>query len=224
MVNISTQWWIHVLVLSACAFGWLGNTCATAVSDRLYPAFTPNTSQKELEYIVRQTTDVTCGPAALATVLNEYFMEDISEEQLYEAALRAMVGDTDITEQWPIVSLRGLLGALDVFGYVGYPVSTDFSNLEHYFAAYDVPVVIHFFKPLPHFTVLLGEIDGLFVVADPSVGRLVMTRHELASHWSGHALFIQPQSPKAVHAEKRRQQLEDVKQRTHHLRQAKTWL
>ena len=45
-----------------------------------------------------------------------------------------------------------------------------------------------------HFAVLTGVREGLFYLADPSLGQRTMTREQLASLWHGEVLVVGPLS------------------------------
>lgn len=181
-------------------------------------------SRTELEGIVWQTTDVTCGPAAIATLLREYFLEDVTEEQLYHAALHTMLGEAYMHLAWPVITFRGLLGALAYHDYVGYPVETHPEGLRSYFGQHSVPVVLQLQKPTPHFTLLLGIVDGLYVLADPSIGQVVLSQRELLEHWSGYAIFVQPPGGRILESARLKQRLDDVRYRMEHMLRATAWI
>lgn len=189
------------------------------------PASPDILSQREIEGIVRQTTDVTCGPATLATLLFEYFHEPVTEAELYDAALRAMLGDAyGRVPEVPVVTFRGLMGALAVHGYTSYAVEADLGGLNAYFGQYAVPVILQLDKPEPHFTLLLGIVDGWYVLADPSVGHVVMTADELDAHWSGYALLVRPPAGRSLDEARLRERLQAVLVRDRQLTRAQAWL
>lgn len=182
------------------------------------------TDRESLSGIVRQQTDETCGPAAIATILAEYFYEDVTEHDLYVSALRAMLGDAYLHVEWPVVTFRGLIGALADRGYQGFAIQTDLAGLKHYFAQHPVPAILQIFYPTPHFTVVLGYVDGFFVLADPSLGHVVLTESELAEYWRGYTLLIQAPAGKPFASDVLRQRLDEVTARTGLLRSYRSWL
>lgn len=152
-------------------------------------------AKAELESIVWQTTDRTCGPATLATLLRFYFGELVTEQELYELSLQAMFGDSYQSmgsDTHPSITIRGLKGALGAYDFQGYPVATSLDNLESYFSEYEVPVILRIYHPEPHFTLLIGSVGGLFILADSMLGHVTMTGDELTSHWDNYAMFVMP--------------------------------
>lgn len=206
-------------VVSAHAYG------SYRLAERNFLIRMPEQSTVDLEHIVRQTTDKTCGPATLATLLYYYFGKSVTEEELYDDALRAMLGEQyENMPVMPSVTFRGLMGALASHGFAGYPVQTTFDDLHAYFQRHDIPVILRIHHPTPHFTLLLGVVDNLFVLSDSLLGHVTMSGKELASHWDNYALFVVPEAESTFHRELRLKKLSDVQQRLELLKRTRAFI
>lgn len=156
-------------------------------------------SYRSLRYtgVVWQTTWYTCGPAALATLLTEYYDILTDESEMLALAWEAMarVGmdlETGIT-MW---ALKEALLAKDI-GSQGYRVSVD--QLVDYFARGGLPIIMHVTRPQPHYVVGVGMVDGYLAIADPAFGSYLLAPHDFvaAKGFEGHILVTLPDSSAA---------------------------
>ena len=137
--------------------------------------------------VVMQRWDISCGAAALATVLAYGFSDFVTERDV----ATTMLGKTD-----PIrVRFRGGFSFLDMQRYVearGYQAAgfrqMGIDDLLHYESPI-VPVLLHGF---PHFVVFRGMNDSGHVrLADPAFGNRTMSREAFETVWSdGLALVV----------------------------------
>jgi predicted double-glycine peptidase len=130
------------------------------------------------ERVVLQQWDISCGAAALATVLTYRFADAVSERQVAQGMLRA-------TEPLRI-KVRGGFSLLDLkrfaesrgFSAEGYRDLSLEELLE--LESPIVPIVVHGF---PHFAVVRGSRDGDIALADPAFGNRTMSREAFTNAW-----------------------------------------
>ncbi|MEN4006209.1 MAG: C39 family peptidase [Methanobacteriaceae archaeon] len=123
--------------------------------------------------IVMQSTDYSCGPAALATVLQNMGFNST------EGELKVLAGtDTSGT------SMYGLARAAHAKGVsaTGMRLSIDDLKRNHI-----VHVVLN---GTPHYSVVREVSENSVRLADPSLGNIVMTREEFNEIYTGHTLVI----------------------------------
>lgn len=209
---------LFVLVMSPHAFG-----NALPMEWHL-PTRMPVQSSMDREHIIRQTTDRTCGPATLATLLHYYFGKSVTEAEIYHLALATMLGEQSEIDVMPSITLRGLMGALAHHGFQGHPVQTTFDDLEAYFERYEIPIVLRIYHPTPHFTLLIGMVDNLFILSDSMLGQFTMSKHELKDHWDNYALFVMPVGDFSFKSEFRLEKLAEVQQRSKLLNQIRMFI
>lgn len=130
------------------------------------------------ERVVIQKWDVSCGAAALATVLTYSLNDPVSERQVAQGMLRA-------TE--PLrVKVRGGFSLLDLKRFAesrGFPAEgyrdlsiEELLDLESPI----VPLTIHGY---PHFVVVRGRRDGGIALADPAFGNRTMSSEKFLAAW-----------------------------------------
>ncbi len=118
--------------------------------------------------IVKQETDISCGLASLATILNLKFGLSLTEKDMINS-LKILndIGPATETETKKSYSLLDLQNIAKHHGYDSRGIALDFDNLQKAslpFLAYVLP------KNRPHFTVI-KSIDHTYVyLADPSWG------------------------------------------------------
>ncbi len=124
--------------------------------------------------IVKQDLDHSCGAASLATVLNSFYGQNVTEEAL----LRAMdKGDGR-------ASFEDMARALPKFGFRAQGFAASWAQL----ARLKVPVIVYVkHRKDDHFSVLRG-IDGDTVwLADPSLGNRTYSRAQFLAMWQTRA-------------------------------------
>ncbi|MEN4007311.1 MAG: C39 family peptidase [Methanobacteriaceae archaeon] len=124
--------------------------------------------------IVMQSTDYSCGPAALATVLQNMGINAT------EGDLKVLAGTNNETG----TSLYSLVRAAQSKGVnaVGMRLSVDDLKRNHI-----VHVVLN---GTPHYSVVREVSENSVRLADPSLGNIVMTREEFNEIYTGHTLVI----------------------------------
>lgn len=149
------------------------------------PAFTPTgrvrvRSWEELRWegVVRQWDEHSCGPAAVSTVLQLLFGQDMipGEESLFQSDKAATLRDLQI-----------ILGRYSV-PTIGMQMTLP--DLERYLNDFHQPVIAHILMPDPHFTVVVGSHLGYILTRDPALGRISWEKKDWEAVWSGIALLI----------------------------------
>lgn len=137
------------------------------------------------QHVVPQKWDISCGAAALATVMNYQHGEKLTEREVAEAMLKR----TDPTR------VRARLGfsLLDMKGYAdkrGYQ-SEGYSQLQltdlTQMAPVIVPIRVHDYN---HFVIFRGTRDGKVLLADPAFGNRRMSTEAFKEAWLGNLGFV----------------------------------
>ncbi len=202
--------------IAACLLGWvLPLTCMGAVPEYLSPGGPSShafrvaaladqaSSYRTLRYegVVGQTHDYTCGPAAVATLLSEYFAIEATEGCALERA-EATMTERGRTPGEPISALD-LVQAMEDLGLAsrGYRVTVD--ALVDYFARGGPPVIAHVTQPQQHFVVIVGSVDDHLLLADPSWGARIEP-HRVLEEQRGFSGVVLVPLPTASQAEEAR--------------------
>jgi len=138
--------------------------------------------------VVRQAYDVSCGAAALATLLKYYYGEDTTEKDLIDSMLA--LGDAEKIKKDGF-SMLELKRQGEKLGYVvgGFRLA-DVDKLAYL----KVPVIILTkTRGYNHFVVLKGVAQGTVFIADPAFGNRSMSLDEFGSTWDRIILvFVSP--------------------------------
>ena len=189
------------LSLLAVGFALPGIASAAEVSFSPFPGMRMSTtvdSLKEQRWkrVIRQSYDISCGSAALATILKYQFGHEISEQELIHAIL-ARVQEKE-------VSRRGGFTLLDLkqvamgFGYTVHGYQLSLEQLAGLGAPALVPISMRGYK---HFVVFRGMVGDRVVLADPSFGNLLVPDFVFENVWQRIALVIERDGPTPPPAE-----------------------
>jgi predicted double-glycine peptidase len=132
-----------------------------------YSAFgtVPVKSWKTLrdEQIVKQDLDYSCGAASMATLLNSFYGQNVTEEAL----LKAMdIGDGR-------ASFEDMAKALPQFGFRAQGFAASWDQLTRL----KLPVIVYVkHRKNDHFSVLRGINQDTVLLADPSLGNRTYSR------------------------------------------------
>jgi predicted double-glycine peptidase len=131
-------------------------------------------AEANTRWLVTQSTNSDCGPAALATLLHYYLDVPTSEREMEKlTGVQIGIGTTFLKLQ----------GAAEVKGCSADSFRMTWETLQAQLRAYPTPMIVRTLTPQPHFSVLLG-IDGDQVfVADPAQGNIVMRKKEFLQRW-----------------------------------------
>jgi predicted double-glycine peptidase len=165
------------------AAGWL---CAVLAAGLPAAALADRPVQSLLELrkqnVIVQKFDLSCGAAALATVLNYQFGDPVTEKQLTEGLIRRKeyIENPEVVRLRQGFSLLDLKRVADARGYqgVGYG-KLDFADLTGLAPAI-VPV-----SPLGynHFVIFRGRIGDQVLLADPAFGNRTMSVEKFERVW-----------------------------------------
>jgi len=132
--------------------------------------------------VVRQQWDLSCGAAALATILNYQHGDPVSEREI----AIGMMGRREYIENPTIVTYRQGFSLLDLKrfvdqrGYNGVGLGQlDFDDLIDH-APLIVPISMHGYQ---HFVVFRGYDRDRVLLADPAFGNRTMTRARFEKVW-----------------------------------------
>lgn len=120
--------------------------------------------------IVKQDLDYSCGAASVATLLNNFYGQKLTEEEvlkkLDKEQMRASFED-----------MRRIMPELG-FEAKGYALS--FEQL----AQLKIPVIVYLkYRKDDHFSVLRGISKDTVLLADPSLGHISMSREQFLKAW-----------------------------------------
>lgn len=132
-----------------------------------------NLSQKNTPGIIIANTDYNCGPAALATVMQNYFGINITQDQLATLAGTDKNGTT----------MHGLAQAAQIEGLFAYGMSLPADQLES-------GNIVHLTIGEGHYSVITNITNKTVYLADPSIGNINMTMNDFKATYSGDALVI----------------------------------
>ena len=132
--------------------------------------------------VVMQQFDLSCGAAALATLLRYHFNDAVTEYQIATALIRRddYLTDPDRLRQQQGFSLLDLKHYVQQRGYEagGLRGMTQADLIEH--APLMVPVDLH---GIQHFVVVRDVIDGRVLLADPAWGNRSMPIDRFMQAW-----------------------------------------
>ncbi len=134
--------------------------------------------------VVHQTRDLSCGAAALGTILKYYYGEDVTEDQVIEEGFK--VGDSKKIERDGF-SMLELKRVAEKRGYQAggfrIPDAEKLANLK-------VPVItLMSVRGYNHFVVIKGISDGRVYIADPAFGNTSRTLESFAADWD-HVILV----------------------------------
>nr|VFK11452.1 MAG: hypothetical protein BECKLPF1236A_GA0070988_100552 [Candidatus Kentron sp. LPFa]VFK24567.1 MAG: hypothetical protein BECKLPF1236C_GA0070990_1001423 [Candidatus Kentron sp. LPFa] len=139
--------------------------------------------------IVKQDLDYSCGAASMATILNEFYGQEVTERELLDAMDKGDFYDRKVTEKELLeamdkgdlrASFQDMQRALPQFGFKAQGFAASYGQL----AKLKIPVVVYLkHRKDDHFSVLRG-IDGNTVwLADPSLGNRTFSKFQFLNMW-----------------------------------------
>ncbi len=150
----------------------------------------------EFQYkrVIKQTYDYSCGSAALATLLDNYLGEKLSERQVIRGMLQ--YGDTQQIRTRRAFSLLDMKKFVNVLGYKGVGYKAGIEDLRTLGRPCILPIKIFKYR---HFVVLKGIYGGHVFVADPWQGNISFTLPEFIDMWYQNViLVVYPQGAKEL--------------------------
>lgn len=153
-------------------------------SQKIYATVVPASQLKE-DNVIKQNFDYSCGSAALATLLNYYIGEDLTEKQVIAGLLK--YGDKEAIAQRRAFSLLDMKRFVEALGYKGAGYKATLDDLKTLDRPCIVPVTVFNYR---HFVVFKGIAHGHVLVADPFSGNTSYTLADFEAHWYLNSLFM----------------------------------
>lgn len=150
----------------------------------------PVKSMMELRFVnvVRQAYDVSCGAAALSTLLTYYYDLPVGEQQIIETVLKnSSEADKENINRYGF-SMLELKRAGEFFGFAagGFRI-TDIERLARLKVPALTLVTIGGYK---HFVVIKGIQGGQVYLADPAFGNRSRSLRQFAKEWNSVVLVF----------------------------------
>ena len=131
---------------------------------------------------IRQSSEYTCGPAALATLLSYYLGEPATELEIAKISDTLKAGTT---------TLLGLRNAARLKGHEAIGYQMTLPQLLEQLDSSQIPVLVHFQQPELHYVLVTGHLgEDYLLVADPALGDVVMQEADFLRRWSNKALVV----------------------------------
>lgn len=144
--------------------------------------------------VTGQTTDFTCGPAALATLLTHYYGTPVTEQVFTERAMADMAArGKEVTEGLTLLSLKNALTPENITS-AGYKLNL--TQLRKVMET-GLPVVANVQYPRGHYYLVLGLDEENVLLADPSWGVRSQPIANFLNAWNGVVLVPQPNAAQA---------------------------
>ncbi|QRN40695.1 MAG: peptidase C39 [Neisseriaceae bacterium] len=125
--------------------------------------------------IVKQDFDFSCGAASIATLLNNYYGQSLTEDEILEK-----MGKTK--ERASFADMQRIMPELG-FEAKGYALLS-FEQLVQL----KIPVIVYLkYRKNDHFSVLRGINASTVLLADPSLGHISMSKAQFLESWKTRA-------------------------------------
>lgn len=120
--------------------------------------------------IVKQDLDYSCGAASLATILNEFYGQSVTEEEILK-----IMAKEDMR-----ASFEDMANALKDLGFRGVGYAASFEQLTKL----KIPVIVYTkHRKDDHFSVLRGINRDTVWLADPSLGNRTYSKYQFLEMW-----------------------------------------
>jgi uncharacterized protein len=137
------------------------------------------------KHVMKQEFDYSCGSAALATLLDGYLGEKLTEQQVIQGMMQ--YGDADKIQERRAFSLLDMKRFVEVLGYKGSGYKAEFNDLKTLDKPAIVPIEFFGYK---HFVVFRGIYGDHLFVADPNVGNTSYTIDKFKEMWNPSIIFV----------------------------------
>jgi len=165
------------------------NEVRVAVGTRAVPLTLRQNLKSRAEFtdahIVKQQFDYSCGSAALATLLNYYLGEKLTEKQIIEGLVE--YGDKKQIERLRAFSLLDMKRFVEKLGYHGTGYKADIADLKTLGKPCIVPVEIFGYQ---HFCVFRGIVQDHVFLADPYMGNISFPVEQFRKMWQRSVAFV----------------------------------
>ncbi len=135
--------------------------------------------------VVKQEFDYSCGSAALATLLNFYLGEKLTEQQVIQGLMQ--YGDADKIQERRAFSLLDMKRFVEVLGYTGVGYKAELDDIRSLKKPGIIPIELAGYK---HFVVFRGIYGNHIFFADPFRGNTSFTLETFREIWSQNIVFV----------------------------------
>jgi uncharacterized protein len=135
--------------------------------------------------VTKQNFDYSCGSAALATLLNYYIDENLTERQVIQGLME--YGDKNKINERRAFSLLDMKKFVNKLGYEGTGYKAVFQDILDLKKPCIIPIEFFGYR---HFTVLKGFYNGHIFLADPFRGNTSYTITEFQKMWYESVIFV----------------------------------
>ncbi len=136
-------------------------------------------------HIIKQQYDYSCGSAALATLLNYYLGEKLTEKQIIAGLVE--YGDKNQIERLKAFSLLDMKRFVEKLGYHGTGYRADIEDLRTMGKPCIVPMEIYGYQ---HFCVFRGIVQDHVFLADPYMGDISFPIEQFRKMWQRNVAFV----------------------------------
>jgi predicted double-glycine peptidase len=138
--------------------------------------------------VVIQEWDLSCGAAALTTVLNQQFQDPVDEKEIAKALIsrREYLDNPKLVQVRQGFSLLDLKRVAEGRGYVGTGFGKMTVNDLVERAPVLVPIVANGYN---HFVIFRGQMADRVLVADPAFGNYTMRIQKFENAWIDYPAF-----------------------------------
>jgi uncharacterized protein len=136
-------------------------------------------------HLVKQQFDYSCGSAALATLLNYYLGEKLTERQIIAGLVE--YGDKKQIERLRAFSLLDMKRFVEKLGYKGTGYKAEIADLKTLGKPCIVPVEIFGYQ---HFCVFRGIVQDHVFLADPYMGNISVPVEKFRQMWQRNVAFV----------------------------------
>jgi len=189
--------WLAVLICIGCV---LQHQHALGAND--------TGSFRDLKYrgVVPQTTDFSCGAAAVACLLQMFYGIPATESDILQWAETQMFNRGQEPGLMHGLTAYDLKTASEAYGLpmAGYELTH--TQLEDYFQRGGLPLIAHVTQPQLHYLVVIGMTTDHVLLSDPAWGRCIAPLHELADVRAMSGVFLVPLPNAEVALQARRSQ------------------
>ncbi len=132
---------------------------------------TKSWKSKRDEGIVKQSLDFSCGAASLATLLNNFYGQKLTEREIL----------VKMNKQELQASFDDMQRILPEMGFQARGYALSFEQLRQL----KIPVIVYLrYRRYDHFSVLRGINGNTVLLADPSLGHVSVSKEQFLAAWN----------------------------------------
>jgi hypothetical protein len=150
----------------------------------LHPNLKPR-DEFTYKHVVKQQFDYSCGSAALATLLNYYLGESLTEKQIIQGMLE--YGNRKLIEEKKAFSLLDMKRFVEKLGYKGTGYKAEIDDLKKLGKPCIVPIEFFGYQ---HFCVFRGIVQDHVFLADPYLGNTSYPVKDFMKMWQRNIIFV----------------------------------